>query len=79
MSDRHRGSLHQDAWHGTAADLASRGFLAVYPAAFGNDPSVTQWEIAHGAGGGTEIVSFRVDNPALLWQQALTLISPGIP
>lgn len=30
---RHRGSLHQDVWHGTAADLASRGYLAVYPAA----------------------------------------------
>ncbi|KVH31370.1 S8 family peptidase [Burkholderia cepacia] len=30
---RHRGSLHQDVWTGTAADLASRGFLAVYPAA----------------------------------------------
>lgn len=29
---RHRGSLHQDVWEGTAADLASRGFLAVYPA-----------------------------------------------
>lgn len=30
---RHRGSLHQDVWEGTAADLASRGYLAVYPAA----------------------------------------------
>jgi Subtilase family len=30
---RHRGSLHQDVWEGTAADLASRGFLAIYPAA----------------------------------------------
>lgn len=30
---RHRGSLHQDVWEGTAADLASRGFIAVYPAA----------------------------------------------
>jgi len=30
---RHRGSLHQDIWEGTAADLASRGFIAVYPAA----------------------------------------------
>lgn len=29
---RHRGSLHQDVWKGTAADLASRGFIAVYPA-----------------------------------------------
>lgn len=29
---RHKGSLHQDIWEGTAADLASRGFLAIYPA-----------------------------------------------
>jgi hypothetical protein len=29
---RHKGSLHQDVWTGTAADLASRGFLTVYPA-----------------------------------------------
>jgi hypothetical protein len=29
---RHRGSLHQDIWRGTAAELASRGFVAVYPA-----------------------------------------------
>lgn len=28
---RHRGSLHQDSWTGTAAELASRGYLAVYP------------------------------------------------
>lgn len=28
---RHRGSLHQDTWRGTAAELASRGYLAVYP------------------------------------------------
>lgn len=29
---RHKGSLHQDVWEGTAAELASRGCLAVYPA-----------------------------------------------
>lgn len=29
---RHKGSLHQDVWEGTAAELASRGFLAIYPA-----------------------------------------------
>jgi hypothetical protein len=29
---RNKGSLHQDIWEGAAADLASRGFLAVYPA-----------------------------------------------
>jgi hypothetical protein len=28
---RHRGSLHQDIWHGTPAELANRGFIAVYP------------------------------------------------
>jgi len=30
--NRHKGSLHSDIWHGSAADLASRGTLAVYPA-----------------------------------------------
>lgn len=29
---RHRGSLHQDVWRGSAADLASRGFIGIYPA-----------------------------------------------
>jgi hypothetical protein len=28
---RHRGSLHSDIWEGTAADLARRGSLGVYP------------------------------------------------
>ena len=28
---RHRGSLHCDTWRGTAADLASRAVIAVYP------------------------------------------------
>ena len=31
--NRHRGSLHSDIWRGTAADLASRGVIAVYPTA----------------------------------------------
>lgn len=29
---RHRGSVHKDIWRGTAAALANRGFIAVYPA-----------------------------------------------
>jgi len=29
--NRHRGSLHSDIWRGRAADLASRGMLAVFP------------------------------------------------
>lgn len=28
---RHKGSLHSDIWEGSAAELASRGILAVYP------------------------------------------------
>ncbi len=28
---RHKGSLHSDIWKGSAADLASRGSIAVYP------------------------------------------------
>lgn len=29
---RHRGSLHRDIWSGTTAELANRGYIAVYPA-----------------------------------------------
>ncbi|SBW83730.1 hypothetical protein PVE_R1G5851 [Pseudomonas veronii 1YdBTEX2] len=29
--NRNKGSIHQDVWKGTAADLASRGLMAVYP------------------------------------------------
>lgn len=29
---RRRGSIHSDVWKGSAAELANRGFLAVYPA-----------------------------------------------
>jgi len=30
--NRHKGSLHSDIWRGSAADLASRGVISVYPA-----------------------------------------------
>jgi len=30
--NRHKGSLHSDIWRGSAADLASRGVIGVYPA-----------------------------------------------
>jgi hypothetical protein len=30
--NRHKGALHSDIWRGSAADLASRGTVAVYPA-----------------------------------------------
>lgn len=31
--NRHKGSIHSDIWTGKAADLASRGVIAVYPGA----------------------------------------------
>lgn len=31
INNRHKGSLHSDIWAGSAADLASRGVIAVYP------------------------------------------------
>ena len=31
VKKRHRGSLHQDIWQGSSAELANRGFIAVYP------------------------------------------------
>jgi len=31
IRNRHKGSLHSDIWKGTAAELASRGVIAVYP------------------------------------------------
>ncbi len=31
IQGRHKGSIHSDIWKGSAADLASRGILAIYP------------------------------------------------
>lgn len=39
--NRHKGSLHSDIWRGTAADLASRGVIGVYPA-------LGWWKTRHG-------------------------------
>lgn len=43
-------------------------------AAFGLNPAVTQWEIAHGAGGGVEDAYFRVHNADELWEKAIALV-----
>lgn len=39
--NRHKGSLHSDIWRGPAADLASRGMIAVYP-------TLGWWKTRHG-------------------------------
>ncbi len=32
IRNRHKGSIHKDIWRGSAADLAERGQIAIYPA-----------------------------------------------
>jgi hypothetical protein len=49
-------------------------WLADGGGAFGSSPAVTQWEICHGAGGGTEDVHFRVNEADSLWSRAATLV-----
>lgn len=43
-------------------------------AAFGISPSVTKWEMSHGAGGGIYNVSFWVNDADSLWATTNTLI-----
>lgn len=39
-------------------------------AVFGNDPEATYWQMAHGAGGGVECVSFWEPSAPALWKRA---------
>lgn len=43
---RDRGSLHSDTWEGTAADLAARGVIAVYPVGgwWRERPALGRWD-----------------------------------
>lgn len=43
-------------------------------AAFGVGPTVTEWEMSHGGGGGTENIYMRVQNADELWQKAGRLV-----
>lgn len=46
-------------------------YLADGGALFGMGPSVTQWRIIHGSGGGAESVNSRVSNAMDLWSKAV--------
>lgn len=46
--NRNRGSIHSDLWIGTAADLAERGFIAVYPVSGWWKDQHTKDRSAHG-------------------------------
>ncbi len=67
-------SLEQFAGHPCMDHFFSgwgeENFPADSSAAFGINPSVTHWEMAHGAGGGVESVEQWVDDWELLWKKA---------
>lgn len=63
-------SLAQFDGHPCTEHPYGEGIPADASAAFGNDPSVTEWEMVHGAGGGTESVGQWVDNCEELWKLA---------
>ncbi|MES3006150.1 MAG: hypothetical protein V4751_00090 [Pseudomonadota bacterium] len=65
---------HPCMTHNLGVRSESNELLADGGAAFGDSPSVTHWEILHGAGGGIEDVSFRVDNADSLWISAKALV-----
>ena len=74
---RHRGSLHADIWKGSAADLAARGAVAVYPVGgwWRENPS-------HQRGNSKTryslIVSLRTAEAAQLYTAIQTQITPEI-
>lgn len=50
-------------------------YLADASAFFGDDWSVTYWQMSHGAGGGEEAVENWVQNADSLWEMAKLKIS----
>ena len=64
--------------YGFGGWIPENGGIGLIPedggAAFGTNPSVTKWEIAHGSGGGFEDVSFRVPDANSLWDQTKSLV-----
>ena len=74
---RNRGSLHADIWKGTAADLAARHAIAIYP--------IGGWwreNPAHHRGNSkirySLVVSLRTAETAQLYNAIQTQITPGI-
>ena len=55
---------HQDLYD------AQRMYESPHPALFGDGPRNTHWQMAHGAGGGTESVSQWLGNADELWERA---------
>lgn len=65
---------HPCLTHAYGAKNATGEWQADGGAAFGTGPSITQWEISHGAGGGQEDLYSRVDDADVLWRKADALV-----
>ena len=77
--NRHRGSLHGDIWRGTAADLASRGAIAVYPTSgwWKTRPALTHYDRAVRY---SLVVSIRApDVDVDLYAEVANQIDVGVP
>ncbi len=75
---RNRGSIHSDTWHGTAADLAQRGAIAVYPIGgwWKEKPHLERW---HQSVRYSLIVSIRVPEVEVdIYTPVSNLIKPTI-
>jgi len=66
---------HPCGRHHYGVRSATGEWLADGGAALGRSPSVTAWQISHGAGGGSEEMTFRVPNTAQLWKEAAALVT----
>lgn len=74
---RHRGSVHSDIWSGSAADLAARGAVVVYPVGgwWRENPSHKRWDTRVRY---SLIVSLRTAETAQLYNAIQAQITPEI-
>jgi hypothetical protein len=68
---------HPCLGHAYGVKDAEGNWRADAGAAFGDDPSVTQWEIAHGAGGGIQDIYCWVREADKLWAETEKSVSPA--
>lgn len=65
---------HPCSHHNYGVKSMAGEWLADGGAALGRRPGVTRWEISHGAGGGQEDATSRVDDAEQLWAKAAKLV-----
>lgn len=69
---------HPSLNHYYSVESSDGECLADSGALFGDNPNATLWEMAHGAGGGIETVSYWVKNSEELWQETLNRVNTRI-